>query len=61
MDRNCFWLNERQFARLEPHLPTDSRTAAVAFYHQLCGAEDVGAGNHTHGILSALSYIGRRV
>ena len=25
MDRNCFWLNERQFARLEPHLPTDTR------------------------------------
>ena len=25
MDRNCFWQNERQFARLEPHLPTDTR------------------------------------
>src|ERR1700675_4309005 len=25
MDRNCFWLNERQFAGLEPHLPTDTR------------------------------------
>ena len=25
MDRSCFWLNERQFARLEPHLPTDTR------------------------------------
>ena len=25
MDRNCFWLNERQFARLAPHLPTDTR------------------------------------
>lgn len=25
MDRDCFWLNERQFARLEPHLPTDTR------------------------------------
>src|SRR5476649_1512516 len=25
MDRNYFWLNERQFARLEPHLPTDTR------------------------------------
>jgi len=25
MDRNCFWLNERQFARLESHLPTDTR------------------------------------
>src|ERR1700682_1930895 len=25
MDRNCFWLNKRQFARLEPHLPTDTR------------------------------------
>lgn len=25
MDRNCFWLSERQFARLEPHLPTDTR------------------------------------
>jgi len=25
MDRGYFWLNERQFARLEPHLPTDTR------------------------------------
>ena len=25
MDRDCFWLNERQFERLEPHLPTDTR------------------------------------
>ena len=25
MDRNHFWLSERQFARLEPHLPTDTR------------------------------------
>jgi transposase len=25
MDRNCFWLDEEQFARLEPHLPTDTR------------------------------------
>jgi transposase len=25
MDRDCFWLDERQFARLEPHLPTDTR------------------------------------
>jgi transposase len=25
MDRDCFWLNERRFARLEPHLPTDTR------------------------------------
>jgi transposase len=25
MDRDCFWLNERQFARLEPHLPRDTR------------------------------------
>jgi len=25
MDRNCFWLNELQFTRLEPHLPTDTR------------------------------------
>ena len=25
MDRDCFWLSERQFARLEPHLPTDTR------------------------------------
>src|ERR1700687_1061592 len=25
MDRNCFWLNERQFARLALHLPTDTR------------------------------------
>ena len=25
MDRDCFWLSEDQFARLEPHLPTDTR------------------------------------
>ena len=25
MDRSYFWLSERQFARLEPHLPTDTR------------------------------------
>ena len=25
MNRNCFWLTERQFARLEPLLPTDTR------------------------------------
>ena len=25
MDRDCFWLNDGQFARLEPHLPTDTR------------------------------------
>jgi transposase len=25
MDRDCFWLDDRQFARLEPHLPTDTR------------------------------------
>ena len=25
MDRDYFWLNERQFARLTPHLPTDTR------------------------------------
>jgi Putative transposase of IS4/5 family (DUF4096) len=25
MDRNCFWLTERQFARLKPLLSTDTR------------------------------------
>jgi transposase len=25
MDQRCFWLTEAQFARLEPHLPTDAR------------------------------------
>lgn len=25
MDAEYFWLTERQFARLEPHLPTDTR------------------------------------
>jgi transposase len=25
MDRDYFWLSGRQFARLEPHLPTDTR------------------------------------
>jgi len=25
MDRDCFWLNDGQFARLEPHLPIDTR------------------------------------
>jgi len=28
MDRNYFWLSDRQFARLEPHLPTDTRGKA---------------------------------
>jgi len=25
MDRDCFWLNDGQFARLAPHLPSDTR------------------------------------
>lgn len=25
MDRDCFWLDDDQFARLEPHLPSDTR------------------------------------
>ena len=25
MDRDHFWLNDRQFTRLVPHLPTDTR------------------------------------
>src|SRR5438094_9843154 len=25
MDRDHFWLNDRQFTRLAPHLPTDTR------------------------------------
>jgi transposase len=25
MERDQFWLNDRQFARLSPHLPTDTR------------------------------------
>jgi transposase len=25
MDQHCFWLSERQFAQLAPHLPTDTR------------------------------------
>lgn len=25
MDRDLFWLTEAQFARIEPHLPTDTR------------------------------------
>lgn len=25
MDRDCFWLSDDQFARLKPHLPTDTR------------------------------------
>ena len=25
MDRDCFWLSADQFARLAPHLPTDTR------------------------------------
>ena len=25
MDRDHFWLNDREFARLAPHLPTDTR------------------------------------
>src|SRR5208282_309807 len=25
MDQDYFWLSEKQFARLEPHLPTDTR------------------------------------
>ncbi len=28
MIRDCFWLNDDQFARLEPHLPTDTRGVA---------------------------------
>ena len=25
MNRECFWVTEQQFSRLEPHLPTDTR------------------------------------
>lgn len=25
MNRDCFWLTDEQFARIEPHLPTDTR------------------------------------
>jgi transposase len=25
MDRDCFWLTDAQFARIELHLPTDTR------------------------------------
>jgi hypothetical protein len=25
MDRDCFWLKNAQFARIEPHLSTDTR------------------------------------
>ncbi len=25
MDQECFWLSEAQFARIAPHLPTDTR------------------------------------
>jgi len=25
MDREYFWLDEEQFSRLEPHLPSDTR------------------------------------
>ena len=25
MNRDCFWLTDEQFARLKPHLPTDTR------------------------------------
>ena len=25
MNRDCFWLTDEQFAKIEPHLPTDTR------------------------------------
>ena len=25
MNRDCFWLTDKQFARIKPHLPTDTR------------------------------------
>ncbi len=25
INRDCFWLTEEQFAKIEPHLPTDTR------------------------------------
>ena len=25
MNRDCFWLTEKQFTRIKPHLPTDTR------------------------------------
>jgi hypothetical protein len=28
MDRDCFWLTDRQFAKIAPHLPTDTRGKA---------------------------------
>ena len=29
MNRDHFWLTDRQFARIAPHLPTDSTVAQV--------------------------------
>jgi transposase len=28
MNRNCFWLTDAQFAKIKPHLPTDTRGKA---------------------------------
>ncbi len=28
MDRDCFWLTDEQFAKIEPHLPRDTRGKA---------------------------------
>ena len=28
MNRNCFWLTDEQFAKIEPHLPRDTRGKA---------------------------------
>ena len=25
MNRDCFWLTDEQFAKIEPHLPSDTR------------------------------------
>jgi transposase len=28
MNKDCFWLADNQFARIKPHLPTDTRGKA---------------------------------
>jgi hypothetical protein len=30
MNRDCFWLTDKQFARIQPHLPTDTRASRAS-------------------------------
>jgi hypothetical protein len=39
MNRNLFWLTDKQFSKIEPHLPTDTRGKARADFRRVIRAK----------------------